>query len=261
MDSSTLHKKIAISGWPGAGSTTLSLILADALKLPLLQGSEVFRLLIKTYANSNLSAGAEFSKVDDVIGSYFDHLYDEYIDFKLLQPGRFILVSDIAAFRLGRHNTYVSVFLAVDQEERKSRMVVDGREDDKDNLENRDQSLASRYNDLYNIDIFDEKEIAEKYSLVIDTTNRKISEELIDVYTFLKSENMISESEFETFTSKAEENEANFWEHGKDWYTQRLKNDKLLIDGQGVLEDINAHFPEKVAAIPEPLKSVIASLL
>jgi len=47
-----MNKNIAVSGWPGSGGTSISILLAYQLNYKILKGSQVFRYLGKKLEKS-----------------------------------------------------------------------------------------------------------------------------------------------------------------------------------------------------------------
>lgn len=251
-----MKRLITISGWPGAGSSTLCMVLAKTLEMKLVQGSETFRLIGKElkYANT----GQDRIEADILLENDFGHLYDKYIDHLIINGNNLVIESDIAAFRLGKRDDYFSIFLAPSLEHRQDRLRVDGREADVEVLTEREKTLAHLYKELHNIDWLSLDEIEAKHNLVMDTSNMSIAEELRKVYEEVLKLGYITAEQFKMLDNSALETDRFYWENGKEWFLTFLKNAKLFMSAEEVLKDINLTFSEEVANLPQVLKEIIS---
>ena len=84
---------IIVSSWPGAGSSTLAMILAKELKLRLFLGTETFRLIGRKLNYEN--TGKERIEADQYLEKYWGPLYDKYVEYIALNNNGLIIESDI----------------------------------------------------------------------------------------------------------------------------------------------------------------------
>lgn len=246
---------IIISGWPGAGSSTLAMILSFKLKFKLIRGSESFRYLGEKLGFSDL--GKDRVEVDSMLEKHWGKIYDKFIDYSILNKSSQVIESDIGAFRVGKGDTHISIFLAPSIEERKNRLIVDGREKDVNELVNRELELQKSYMDLHGIDWLDINEVNKHYDIVITDSNIKISDELKKVYTLLKSLNHLDNDTYTRFTNESISDEKYYWEKGKSFFLELLKENNLLTTGAEVLKESKRLFPDEISDMPQQLKAVI----
>lgn len=252
--------KITISGWPGAGSSTLALLLSYTLKLKLYQGGEVFRFFFrKIESETGLGRIQGNAEIEPIIGS----LYDKYID--TLVPDKtktnILIESDIASFRLGKVESVISIFLVASQESRKARTQVDGRAADGDQMLEIDKTHEEEYRKLHNINWFDLNEIEQKHNLVIHNDNLTIAEELDIVYEKLYKTNIIDMDKLKILKSNSKMFEEDFWTKGKSFFKEELKKQDLLMSGEEILTDMWKQFYDTMINIPEPYLSWIKEVV
>ncbi len=245
---------IMISGWPGVGATALSLILTNNFGYKLLRGTETFRELGRRMQKSD--TGKDRVQVDEYLEIDFGPVYDKYIDYKLVNSKGFIMESDIGAFRLGKNSSYYSIFLMADKQIRMGRLSKDKRHADVEFLSAREEMLRESYRALHGIDWFDVDEIKLKYNLVVDNSQKDIEHELIFIYENLLRDGLIDNSDFDLFSSRAAEDDKNYWDKGKSWFLENFKNNGQLMDGSDVIEEIKELYPEDIEKFPAELKRV-----
>lgn len=249
---------LVLSGWNGAGTTTLALILAKNLNYKLMQGTQTFR-----YLGSKLNYGehgADRIEVDHFLEQYWGKVYDNYIDTILTTRDHLIIESDIAAVRIGKNEKFHSVFIIADSDVRASRLDMDKRDGDASLLEERDRKLQRHYIDLWGFDWLDLKQITEKYNLIIDNSLKSIVEELKIIYVDLFQRKVITNTQMTNFIETAESNEKLFWQNGKKWYLDYLKDNNLYFDITDIINEIKQNYPSEIAAFPPKLKSALASI-
>ncbi len=241
---------IVVSGWPGAGSSTLAILLAHILNYKLLRGSETFRFLGEKLGY-NLTGGDRI-KADNYLEKYWAPMYDKYIDHLILTKREYILESDIAAFRIGLHDNLFSIFLAPSLESRQKRLVVDGRPEEVELLARRQTDLAQSYEKLYGFNWLDLKDVIEKYNLVIDSSEMKISKELEYIFEALDLKKRIVNS----FTKIEEE----FWELGKERFLQILDKSNLLIATESIIKEVIKLSPSDAKNMPTELRDIACNV-
>ena len=155
--------RIAISGKSGCGNTTVSNMLAKNLSIPCVN-----------YTFKNLGAELGLSVKEIVEKARSDSSYDKKVDSKQIELAlqeSCVLASRLAIWLLKEAD--LKVYLYASPEKRAER--VHKREGGSlaeitDFTTLRDKEDATRYQELYNININDYKSIAD---MVIDTDNKK----------------------------------------------------------------------------------------
>src|SRR3990167_4263965 len=170
---------ITISGWPGGGTTSLSLLLSILLQWQYLNIGWVFRDVGKKLGYSE--EGTTRPQFDEFIEPIIGATIDNYSDHKLLNESQIILESDLAGFRLGKHPKVYSIFLKTEQKERISMVSREGRQNAVAVLKERDKILQQKYQQMWGIDIFDEQLIERRFNLVIDNTKINLETELHNI--------------------------------------------------------------------------------
>lgn len=239
---------IVVSGWPGAGSSTLSLIIAYQLKLKLFQGSKTIRLLGTKLGYTQNGEGR--IKADEYLDKYWGPVYDKYVDYALTHKDNYLVESDIAAFRLGLNDNLFSIFLAPSLESRKKRLEVDGRSEDIPLLEEREKKSQAHYLTLCGLDWLDLNIVIQKYNLVLDTSDMKIAQELEYIFEALGKKSKRSFSEIEN----------EFWQKGKDFYLEKLKENDLLIPTEEIIREIVKTFPNDIKNMPLELRDIACNI-
>ncbi len=179
--------KLSVSGWPGGGSSSLSVLLCKMLNIKHIRGSETFRMLYKRLQFSDTGSGHLVAH--KLVEPHFGPIYDNFIDFILTSDeyDDILVESDIAAFRVGKINKLFSIFLTTDINTRRERMNIDKRSDDSDELENIDKNHANTYKELHGIEWFKLDEIIATHQFVFDNSDTSIKQELDLIFeTMLK---------------------------------------------------------------------------
>jgi cytidylate kinase len=255
--------KFTVSGWPGGGSSSLSIILCKSLGIKHMQGSEAFRYLKRELAHGETGEGrlAGHNFIEPLYGPLHDKFIDEYLQDE--STDGYLIENDIASFRVGRLRDVCSIFLLTKKSERRKRMGTDNRSDDADTLEKGDEEYAKTYKELHGIEWFNEAEIREKHNTVIDNSKMSIAKTLKLVYVNLLDNFELPKEErsiVEDALAHADEEDAHFWAQGKAWYTTYLAENDLVLDGADVLRLVQERFPKEVADFPKELKTVFDAL-
>lgn len=246
---------IVISGWPGCGSTTLSLLLSYSLKIKLVRGSSTFRLLGEKMSFSDTGEGR--ISADEILEPYYGPIYDDY-NANILETSDNILVeTDYHIADKKKNPQIVSYFLHATMKSRKERFLTDKREEDFLNAEKRDESLRNKYKELFNIDWFDLDQITKQYDILIDNSEATIKEELDLVYTDLWKRGRIDSDRYKNLISESETMENDFWKYGKKHFLDKLEKENLLILAPEILRDINAKFSSRIQKLPVEIKKTI----
>jgi len=165
---------ITISGFPGAGTTTIAKLLEKKLGLKYVYSGNIFRKMAEKYNMSLEEFGNYCERHRDV-----DEELDGY-QLEILQKGNVIVEGRIAGWIAHRNNIpAVKVLIDADRETRVRRIVKREKGDmekRKQEIIARERSEATRYKNYYNINLND----TSIYNLVIDSSD-KTPEEIVDI--------------------------------------------------------------------------------
>jgi cytidylate kinase len=237
---------IAVSGWSGAGSTSVTLILSYLLSKKYIPVSQIFRIINKKLSKKgDEQLKKEYEEfIQPLIGSAIDN----YVDYKLLNHSNIIIESDITAFRIGKHPKVFSIFLKANQKTRLKRIAGDDRNKEA-NVAERDEALRQAYINLWNIDIFDDELIDRKYNLVIDNSKVDLLQELYIIIDMLQNHPAYEKSlDWSKIIKKVPKEVNSFLKKGKEEYINKLKKAKLLMKPEKIMLEIVQLFPEEVNA-------------
>lgn len=274
-------RNLALSGWSGAGTSTVTLILAHLLQRSYYYLGSVFREVVRQLTSDahppSLSANwpelnhkkprklktAEPPTMDEILPQYESYIQpyvgrviDQYVDHLLINASGIILETDISAFRLGKRDEYFSIFLNTDFDVRQARFTCDQRSGNDETLKLRDRELQKEYLKLWNIDIFDEQLIAKKFNIILDNSNQTIHEsvtqilqKLGEISEFQSEISRIDQKELQTLTQQS-------GPKLKNHLRQQLQNKNLLITPQQMISEITQQFADEISQWPEDLRDI-----
>lgn len=235
--------KYIISAWPGAGGTTLSMLLAYYNDFTLIEGSSMFRYIARDLKIGDTGAG--MIDADKLLQEEFAPLYDKYMTSYLTKDNENAVIdTDMISFDSKNYDFITGIYLHSSFEARKERLITDSRPEDIEFLEERLKNLSQAYRKLYYVDIESISDLKNRYDFVLDNSNITIAEEL----------RAVSKKIDEETSTKLERL---FWSKGKDWFIEELKNKNLLRWGKNLLKDLNSKFPNEVAQLPENISRLI----
>ncbi len=107
---------VAVSGWSGAGSTSVTLILALMLQRKYVYIGSVFRYIGEYLGYDD--EGMSRIEADLLLERQIGRLMDEYVDWVLVNENNIILESDLSCFRIGKRDDVFGVFLEASLEDR-----------------------------------------------------------------------------------------------------------------------------------------------
>ncbi|MEP7104120.1 MAG: hypothetical protein ABI721_05435 [Candidatus Dojkabacteria bacterium] len=249
--------KVIVSGWPGCGSTTLSIILAKILKLKLYRGTDSFRYFIK---NLNMQdEGAGVVAIETLVQPYWGPIYDKYITetFESITTDNIIVDSDITGFLTGKKDDILSIFLHSSTEERRKHLATDKRALDSDILDEIDAKLGREYKSLYNLDFLNLNYVGKYYQLVLDNTGTPISEEVMLVLNRMKMVGFINESTFDDIKARIIDEEKFYWQTGKKAYIELLQTQGQIVTAEEIIKAVRERFPDEIAKFPGNLKNIV----
>jgi len=173
---------ITVSGPPGSGTTTISKLLSEKLKLPHIYAGEIFRKEAEKRGMS-LSDFSRYCEKHPEIDKELDNYQVE-----ILRKGNVILEGRLSGWLAHLNNiSAFKILLKADRETRLDRIIKregGDREKRRKEMVEREKSEAKRYKEYYGIDIDDES----IYDLVIDTSDKSPDEIVNIILSSLKGE-------------------------------------------------------------------------
>jgi len=248
---------LVISGWPGGGTTTLSIILSYALKLKLYRGSSTFRLLGEKLRFGD--TGKDRIDADNELEPVFGPIYDRYNKYVLENRDNILVETDYHIADRKKNPKIVSYFLCTSVSVRASRLSIDSRGKDVDVIQERDALLKQKYMELFGIDWFDKRDLKRQYNALIDNDEATISEELEVIYRDLMKKGYISVDQYKILVMNMNDLESLFWGNGKQHFLDLLDKDNLLYKGEEILKEINQLFSTEILNMPTNIKEAILS--
>jgi len=247
---------IALSGWSGVGTTSLSLLLAFMLERRYYNIGDVFRALGKKLGYTN--EGDDRVKFDEYIEPIIGKTIDKFVDFKILNDSGILLESDIGAYRIGKHPKVFSIFLKGGLSSRINKVVAEGRQQAEDTLIKREKVLKQLYSELWELDIYDEELIEKKYNLVFDNSDLGLYEELVLVFDTLQEIPGFKEMhDWDKLHKTAKKEVDMFTAKGKDNLRIRMGRKKLIVSADKIMREIVKQFPEDVENYPKEIQNVL----
>jgi len=252
--------KIIVSGLPGCGSTTLSLILAKSLNLKLYRGSASHRFFLEKLNIPQTGEGV--IAMETLIQPFWGPIYDRFAKDIFLDntEDNIIIDSDITGFMTGKNPTILSIFLYSNKEERIKHFANDGRTEDGNMVDEIDQKVFREYRDLYKINFLDLEEVAKSYSLLIDNSGMPLEKELTVVYEELKKNYGLGTEQTNNLIKSAHFEELDYLKFGKNKFIEILKNTNQLVSGEEIVKKISLKYPEEIKKLPENLRGAIESI-
>ena len=252
-------KNIALSGWSGAGTTTTTLLLAVLLKRRYFPITQIFRtigaqvLLMHSTQDESGLANAE-----KVIQPLIGKMVDEFVDYLLLNESGIVLESDLSVFRIGKHPQIFSIFLLSSYQTRSIRFFADGRVGDDETLLNRDKALRDEYKKLWNIDIFDDYLINQKFNLVLDNNHITLSESVRQILAAY-GQHIQDENEKELVSEVLNEVDSlvkDYTVQGKKLLIEFLQQANLYVPVEKMLKMLYEHNEDEILTLPEQYRQV-----
>ena len=255
MNEDTKKINFSVSGWPGSGCTTLSLILACLFERDFIYIGNIYRYLGSKLGFSNV--GVSRPQFDNYIEDIIGKAVDQYVDYELLNSTNILIDADISGFRIGKNPKVFSIFLTTPFEVRKERIAENKL--DMEFLDERDSVLKKKYHDLWRIDYFDLESINAKHSLVFDNSNMGLLMEVKTVLNELKNWmnfSSVAENEWDELLIKAEKLIQILYKKGHEGLIDILKKNGHYKEPQETLLEITSIFPEEIQSFPDHIKKV-----
>jgi cytidylate kinase len=248
---------IIISGWPGAGTTSLALILCNLLGYKYAYGGGVFKYLAQKVAGD--TSGPRFIEFEQKFGEAWDHMWEPYAVWKLEHTDHMLLEGKTTGFFVDSES-YYEIMVIAKVAARAARAVSDGRSDPQQTIMARDVVVRQRWINLFGVDIYDPKQIADNYDLVLDNSNMTIADEVNFILNNLEEDYRFPKTDLEQEKRKAPEVLAALREKGKDQFREQLKQKSLIITVEEIFKEWQQHFPDQVAQLPSELKTIVTAV-
>lgn len=243
--------KITVSSWPGAGATTLSLILADLYKLKLLAGGKVFRYIYEKLSTQNSIVDGP-KLVEPYFGPIFDRFTQDLLEDNSID--NILIESDVVSLRVGKLKNVVSIFLYADSDFREKRINLDKRAHEGKVINEIDQTLQEEYKKLYGIDFLNTEEIKNTHTLPIDNTHISIGAELKIVNEYLKinfKDEYLRDLDYKLL-------EKLYFEKGKDYFKAKLESLDMIYSVEEILDEIKKRYSKELKNMPSQISQIIS---
>jgi len=243
---------LSLTGWPGVGTSTLTLLLALILKQKYYNIGSVFRKInSEVFTECDLKLSLEWEQmIQPAIGKTVDN----FVDYILLNKSGIILESDLSTFRIGKNPKVFSIFIKSNLETRKIREEQDGRKGKETSIELRDKALQQEYQKLWGVDIFDLDLIAKKYNLIIDNSSLSIQEEVEAILERVFNLPWAKSTNFSIVQSRSKRILEKYKSFDKKIMQKALKRQGLFVDSEVIMQEIVKTFPEEVQSFPDSIQ-------
>lgn len=244
---------LVVSSWPSAGGTTISLVLAELLKLKYIYAGGVLKEWAKLMGYDPTSD--RFHEWEANYGEVWDRFWESYIADKLSKEANFLCEGKTLGFLLAPDKAFEIVIIA-DLEERARRAGKDQRSE---SIAARDQLLAERWKRLFGIKLLDKQSLAANYDLVLDNTNLTIATSLEIIWSKLAE----YYSEVEFTAEQASTIDQEFWQDmkagksGKDRWKSKLEEQGLYYTNEHVFKDWLDNYQDKFSQLPVEMQLAI----
>lgn len=245
---------IIISGWPAAGATTLSVLIASLFDYRYLYGGGVMKQLAKQVVG--VDSGSKFLQFEQYFGPYFDAIWDKYAVWKVQHSSHLVLDGKAGGFFVEAENVF-EIMLIADQKTREQRAEKDLRLEAVSTLAQRDQLIRQRWQDTYGIDIYDPNQVQGNYDLILDTTKMTVEQELQRVISYFEEDYRYPETDLDWARSKIPELISQYQQGGKAAIWQKLEQKGLVVANSLIFQEWKHQFPEQVKNFPEPIRGIV----
>ncbi len=248
---------IIISGWPGAGTTSLALLMSHLLEYRYVYGGGVFKYLGQQIAGD--TSGPKFIEFEQKFGVAWDQIWEPYVMWKLEHSDKMIVEGKTTGFFAESEN-YYEIMLIAKVSARASRAAGDGRTDAEQTIMARDVVVRQRWINEYGIDVYDPQLIVNNYDLLVDNSQMTIDDELQFVLSNLEEDYRFPRTDLEQEKKHAQEAVTMLQSKGKDFVRESLHERGLLVNPQEVMKEWNEHFADRVQALPDELKNIVLTM-
>lgn len=175
------------------------------------------------------SEGEAFVRYTKEKESKYDKDVDRLVRAEFLKNENIILDSKIHGFFDYSGVDVLKVYVICSKEKRNQRIVAQGRKDGLELLDQREKANRDGWLAIYGFDILDEKQIREKYDLVIDSTRQNISQTLKEIVDKLDAN--IPETDLVNISEV-------YWAKGKKFFREELAKQNLLLDTKPIVNEL-----------------------
>lgn len=249
---------IIVSGWPGAGSTTFSMLLAYILDYKYVYSGGVMKFLAQKITGQ--TSGPDFVNFEHNYGPYFDLIWEKYSLWKLKNSDQLLVEGKTTGFLVDSEKVF-EIMLIAQIEIRKLRASKDGRVDAENTIVARDEELKKRWLTTYGIDIFDPTQIQYSYDLVLDNSNLPVTKELELTLSYLEEDYRFPGNDLSRAKDKLPNLVAELQIKGKQHYLDDMHKRKLVVDIPTIFKEWKKHFAAELALMPDQIKQVVEANL
>ncbi|MFQ5492664.1 MAG: hypothetical protein ACE5DX_00695 [Candidatus Dojkabacteria bacterium] len=244
---------LALSGWVGVGTSTLTIMLALILKREYYYIGRVMRYLDDLLHEHGPTMSIENERMlQPTVGKTFD----KYVDHILTNYSGIIVESDMSAFRIGKHPKVYSIFLKANKTQRNKRAKADKRKGE-ESLERRDETLQQEYIKLWDVDVFDVELIKRKYNLLIDNSKFSVEQEIDAILERLRQHPKFEvDAKWGQIQKRKEKYLRVYSKKGKAGIKQLLEESKLVVNAENMLREMVQIFPEDVSSYPKEVQKI-----
>lgn len=241
---------IVVSSWPGAGGTSVSIMLTDLLGYKFLSISSILDYLTTAmYKSSDYSLRVNFERE---FGNYWDDILHQYIEWKLANEDNIVVDGRVTGFFVENEKKIFEIMVIADMTTRINRYSKS-----QFYLSEQDNVTRLRWLNKLHIDIFNLRQIELNYDLIIDNSTMSLGDELFVILDFLLYDNHISKKQYKELSQKI----ATIKEETKISKVSNIEK-KLLLSNQfipvsQILQEWNKRFPSVIEKMPNELKIII----
>lgn len=248
------YMNIILSGWPGAGTTSISLMMAYLLKYEYVYAGGVMKHIAESHVGA--TSGPNYISFEESFGPQFDQIWEKYAVWKLKTANNLLMEAKTAGFFIGDENVF-EVMLIAGIEARIKRAQLDKREDAGATIRARDAEVRQRWFSTFNIDIYNLNTVRENYDLVIDNSHMEPQDELEILFRAFEDSGKfpgVSAGEFrDRFAGVID----TFWDKGKDYYREELIKAGLYTQPQKIIQEWEDNFPDELKELGLNVRSLI----
>lgn len=243
---------IVVSSWPGAGGTSVSLMLTELLGCRYLNVSHVLDLLAGILYKS--ADDANLIKFEREFGNVWDDIWEKYISWKLGKEDKIVVDGRITGFFVEDEKRIFEIMIIADMTTRLRRFSSSPFY-----LSEQDNITRLRWLNRLHIDVFNIKQIELNYDIIIDNSTMNLGDELSVILDFMYYENHIDEEQYKKYAHLIAPLKNEVRMNKVSNIKQNLISRKALISPQEVLKEWNENFRSDVERMPEILKLIIKS--
>jgi cytidylate kinase len=245
---------IIVSGWPGAGTTTLSILLSSILDYKFLDGGSLYKYFAKQIVGAD--SGDNFLFFENNYGKYWDMLWDKYAVWKINHTDKLLLEAKTAGFFVEDEDVYEIMVIASVQA-RIQRAEKDGRSQAAFTIEARDKDVRNRWWVERGIDLYSPQQIRDNYDLILDNSTMSINHELDLILKTFEEDYHFPGTDLGVERKKVDSYVSQFQNHGKEYFLADLDKRGLHVTPKQVFADWQKNFADDIKQLPLQMQGVI----